>query len=98
MLYASQQSLKRISKQNLDLIAEINRSLNRYLVDIKRNYDDIISELNIEQYQEIMEQYSRKVNYYYDHVEKICCGDPPNVFIPLRDFEKTLCRASVESY
>lgn len=42
----------------------IKDNLERYVFDINKHYDEILGELEIDKFQEILEQYHAKVSYY----------------------------------
>ena len=43
---------------------EMRSSISRYLEDIENNYEDIIEDLSLEQFEDIMDKYHKKIIHY----------------------------------
>jgi hypothetical protein len=63
-------------------IEEVKKSIQRYICDIDSNYSDIIEALSYEQFNEIIEKYNYKLNYYQNSIEEIIMDTSLNVYIP----------------
>jgi hypothetical protein len=51
-------------------IEQVKDSIDRYIYDINKNYQDIINELSMENFRDVMKQYNAKIEYYTENVMK----------------------------
>lgn len=79
---------------------DIKNSIERYILDINKNYDEIIVELSIDNFTDIMNQYNVKIEYFHENLIKIhqdlANSNSINIYLPFQEMRRVINKASIK--
>ncbi len=98
-LIIAQQSVKKHYEDNLKKLKKMGKSIDRYELDIKKFYDEIIQELPKSEFDHIMDEYEQKINKNFkSKLKSILVQDGICVYIPNVELKSTIEKSNVEFY
>lgn len=98
-LIIAQQGLKKVYEDNLKKVRKMTKSIERYELDIKKFYDEIIEELPKAEFDKIMEEYEDRINKNFrSKLKNILTQDGICIYIPNLELKNILERANVDFY
>lgn len=95
-LIIAQKGVKKVYEENLKKLAKMAKSIERYELDIKKFYDEIIQELPRSEFDHIMQEYENKISKNFkSKLKSILSQDGICVYIPNVELKAIIDKSNV---